>query len=959
MHPARSLHRFVPLVAALLLYPFLAAEAAAGPAYEALLSGQVLDAEAGTPLPGANIHVTGRALDGRPIDTGMATDVEGRFTLDLPDGTYQVAVSFVGYATFVENELSLSGDSDREMTIRLEPSGTLINPITVTASRTPEKLLDAPASITVIEPKELESRTALTMTSHLLSVPAVDVVNTGLVSARIVVRGFNDNLASSLLTMVDYRIARAPSVRLTAPQLIPMSDGDIEQIEVVSGPGSALYGPNAANGVVHLLTRSPFESRGTSVSLAGGQQDVKMGSFRHAGTSGRTFGYKISGQYYSGDEFEYRDPEEIQARSQAIAAGAQPDTLRIGRRNFSVKNLALNGAMEFRDVRSGTLTVSSGITVADNIEVTPTGSAQVKNARQGYGQIRYRRGRLFAQTYANLLNSGSSYFLRTGQPFLDVSKMVAAQIQHYALPRPGLQLTYGIDAFFTMPDGGSTINGRNERSDNVAEIGGYLQSDWDASRWLTLVGAARVDYHDRLAKTTFSPRAALVLKPAGNHTFRATYNRAFLTPLPNDLFSDLLGARDLFTLGQMEPLLGFAPETDLRAQGMQHGFAFSRSANGQPRFRSPFAPLDSRGLTESDYIDLNDPGFTNVMWSVARLSAIGGLADNLADQGTIRPTDVDAISQALDAVLPEQVSGVTNSLRLLSLDRQVFEDVSNVSDVPTLDVTRTRTTELGYKGLIRKALIIGVDAYRTTVSDFKGPYVVGTPNVFLDGSSLHAALIPAIQSALARPENADAMHALLTLDASGEPFANGDGDPAGEVAFLIAAGLAGAIPFGTVSPLEAFDPTAVLLTRQNFGEVTVSGLDVNLMMFLSPQLRIGLMGAWLSDNYFRNVDGVADISLNAPRYKGGMQMHYDGAEGDLGGSLRARYVEGFDVRSDVYVGAVESFFVVDASMYYRVPFSKDTMVNLTIQNLTNNRHREFVFVPEIGRLAMLRLTHEF
>ena len=961
MHPARPMHRLVLLVAALLLLPVFAAESAVpvSESDEALLHGIVLDAESGDPLPGANIHVTGKATDGRSIDTGMATNVEGRFALDLPAGSYRVAISFIGYTTFVDEGLAFAGDSNRELTIRLEPSGNLINPITVTASRTPEKLLDAPASITVLEPRELESRTALTMTSHLLSVPAVDVVNTGLVSARIVVRGFNDNLASSLLTMVDYRIARAPSVRLTAPQLIPMSDGDIEQIEVVSGPGSALYGPNAANGVVHMLTRSPFDSRGTSVSLAGGQQDIKMGSFRHAGTSGRKFGYKISGQYYSGDEFEYRDPEEIEARSQAIADGAQVDTLRIGRRNYSIKNLALNGAMEIRDVRGGTLTVSSGITVADNIEITPTGSAQVKNARQGYGQIRYRRGRLFAQTYANLLNSGSSYFLRTGQPFLDVSKMVAAQVQHYALPRPGLQLTYGVDAFFTMPDGGSTINGRNERSDNVAEVGGYLQSDWDATRWMTLVGAARVDYHDRLDKTTFSPRAALVLKPAGNHTIRATFNRAFVTPLPNDLFSDLLGAQDLFTLGQMEPLLGFAPETDLRAQGMQHGFAFSRSANGLPQFRSPFASLDPRGLTESDYIDLNDPQFTNVMWDVARLSTVEGLADTLVEEGVIGAADIDPISRALDTVLPDNVSGVNNTMRLLSLDREVFDDVSNVKDVPTLDVTRTRTVELGYKGLIKKAFIVGFDAYRTTVSDFKGPYIVGTPNVFLESGSLNAAILPEIRSALALPENAFALNALMAIDASDALYANGDGDPSGEVAFLIAAGLAGAIPFGTVSPVEAFDPTAVLLTRQNFGEVTVNGMDLNVMMFLSRQLRIGVMGAWLSDNYFRNVDGVADISLNAPRYKGGVQVHYDGTEGDLGGSLRARYVEGFDVRSDVYVGSVESFFVVDASMYYRVPFSKNTMVNLTIQNVTDNRHREFVFVPEIGRLAMLRLTHEF
>jgi len=119
------------------------------------------------------------------------------------------------------------------------------------------------------------------------------------------------------------------------------------------------------------------------------------------------------------------------------------------------------------------------------------------------------------------------------------------------------------------------------------------------------------------------------------------------------------------------------------------------------------------------------------------------------------------------------------------------------------------------------------------------------------------------------------------------------------------------------------------------------------------------MYSWLSDNFFRNVDGVDDIALNSPRQKGGAQFYYESEDGRIGFSVRGRYVEGFPVRSDVYVGAVEGFFVVDSSMNYRVPFSKNTQVNLTIQNLTDNKHREFVFVPEIGRLALLRLTHEF
>ena len=924
-----------------------------------VLVGEVLDDEQGTVLPGANVHVIGQSTSGRSIDTGMATDVEGRFRIEVPEGRYSITVSFVGFETRILENVSVGPDALPSITVRLVPADQLINPITITASRSPEKLLDAPAAITVLEPKELRSRTALTAATHLASVPAVDIVNTGLVSSRIVVRGFNDNLASSLLTLVDNRIARAPSVRLTALQLIPMSDGDIEQIEVVSGPASALYGPNAANGVVHMLTRSPFDSRGTSVSLAGGQRDIKLGSFRHAGTRGNRVGYKVSGQYYSGDEFEYRDPEEIAARTLAIQNGAQPDTLRIGQRDFTVRNLALNSALEIRNLASGTLTFNAGITFGDNIEITPTGSAQVNNARIGYGQIRYQRGRLFAQTYGNFLHTGDSYFLRTGQQFTDVSRMIVGQIQHYATPTPHLQLTYGVDALYTMPQGEGTVNGRNENDDNVAEVGGYLQADWDVRSWLSVVGAARADYHNRMGQTTISPRAALVVKPRPNHTLRATFNRAFVTPLPNDLFSDILGSHDVFMLGQMRDLIGFAPITDLRVQGMETGFSFSRSANGRPQFRSPFAPLDPRGLSSSDYIDLDDPTFVNVMWSVARQSAVAGLAQSLADDGSIPASRVDAISAAFDAVLPAEVSGVRHALKILNLEQQVFEEIPDANDAPELDITRTRTFELGYKGLIGKGIIVGIDAYRTTVSDFKGPYVVGTPNVFLDGSTLNTVLLQQVGAALARPENAEAFQTLLELDQSGESFANGDGDPAGEVAFLLAAGLAGAIPFGTVSPVEAFDPTAVMLFRRNFGEVTINGVDANVMMFLSRQLRLGLMGAWLSDNYFRNVDGIDDISLNAPRYKLGFQTFYDGAEGDLGGSLRARYVDGFRVRSDVYVGNVESYFVIDASLYYRIPFSKDTMVNLTIQNLTDNRHREFVFVPEMGRLTTLRLTHQF
>ena len=74
-----------------------------------------------------------------------------------------------------------------------------------------------------------------------------------------------------------------PSLRVNAYSLIPTINEDIEQIEVVSGPGAALYGPNSANGVMHVLTRSPFTSQGTTLSIGGGERRFFTGSLRHAG----------------------------------------------------------------------------------------------------------------------------------------------------------------------------------------------------------------------------------------------------------------------------------------------------------------------------------------------------------------------------------------------------------------------------------------------------------------------------------------------------------------------------------------------------------------------------------------------------------------------------------------------------------------------------------------------------
>ena len=137
-------------------------------------------------------------------------------------------------------------------------------------------------------------------------------------------RGFNSSFSSRLLTLTDGRMANVPSLRLTAYNVIPVSFEDVEQIEVVLGPSSALYGPNAHSGVLNIVTSSPLRSTGTSINIQGGllnQADtdlLKKLTFRTAHKFGN-IGFKLSGvalagqdwTHYNQDEFEGHDPAFI------------------------------------------------------------------------------------------------------------------------------------------------------------------------------------------------------------------------------------------------------------------------------------------------------------------------------------------------------------------------------------------------------------------------------------------------------------------------------------------------------------------------------------------------------------------------------------------------------------------------------------------------------------------------
>ena len=562
------------------------------------IKGQITG-EDGEPLFGANVIVQGSALS-RPLT--VVSEENGMYEAgNLPDGVYEISVSFVGYESVTRSNVRISDGGEVNLDFRLAVEVLYGDQIIVSASRRREKVLDAPASVAVVESEAVQTQRGLSAADYIVGLAGVDNAQTGLFQANTVARGFNNVFSGTLLTLVDNRITRVPSLRFNAHHFIPITNHDVDRVEVVLGPGSALYGPNSANGVMHIITRSPFGSEGTSVSVMGGERDLRNFSFRHAATT-ETVGMKLSGQYFSGTDWEHEDPEEVRLR------GRNP-------RDYDVSRLSGELRLDVRPTEDLTGILSAGFARLNSIEMTGIGAGQADGWTNYSFQGRLLFKDFFIQAFHNSSDAKDTKLLRTNDPIVDKSSFTVLQAQHSLSVEDRHRVTYGVDGLFTRPNTGGTITGANETRDNTDEYGVYVQGESDLNQYLTVVAAARYDDHSHIDERVFSPRAAVVLKPDPLQTFRLTYNRAFGTPSTSNLFLDLVQAKDAFATGRaFAPVLGFSPSFDVRAQGTEDGFTFSRDASGVPYFRSPFAQVI--GLSPSHQIGMNDARFSNVMWGI-------------------------------------------------------------------------------------------------------------------------------------------------------------------------------------------------------------------------------------------------------------------------------------------------------------------------------------------------------
>ena len=270
----------------------------------ATVTGKVVDKKNKNPLIGANIFIE---IDDKII-SGSATDVDGLYTIENidEDGYYNLKASYLGYEPFLlEIEID-NVDQKYEFNLELDPSSIKVDEIIVKDEKRREKKTEAPASKEIISSRDIRRSTTTNLGGYLKGLKGVDFTSTGINNYSLSVRGFNSSSSTRLLMLTDGRVANIPALRVINFSTIPQSSEDVEKIEVVLGPATALYGANAHSGVINIISKPPSTSEGFNASFSGSNDDRELQKFttRYAKKYG-DISFKISGEYVHANEWPY------------------------------------------------------------------------------------------------------------------------------------------------------------------------------------------------------------------------------------------------------------------------------------------------------------------------------------------------------------------------------------------------------------------------------------------------------------------------------------------------------------------------------------------------------------------------------------------------------------------------------------------------------------------------------
>src|SRR5580698_2176627 len=182
-----------------------------------------------------------------------------------------------------------------------------------TVNKEPQEIWKTPAAIFVITQQAIQRSGATTIPEALRLAPGVEVARISADEWSIGIRGFGSRLSRSVLVLMDGRIVYSP---LTAGVYWEVQDyvmEDIDHIEVIRGPGGTIWGANAVNGVINIITKSSKETQGGLVSATAGSELKAAGTTRYGGKIGDNGTYRVYGEYFDEGASYHADADHFDA----------------------------------------------------------------------------------------------------------------------------------------------------------------------------------------------------------------------------------------------------------------------------------------------------------------------------------------------------------------------------------------------------------------------------------------------------------------------------------------------------------------------------------------------------------------------------------------------------------------------------------------------------------------------
>ncbi|MBV8939642.1 MAG: TonB-dependent receptor [Alphaproteobacteria bacterium] len=251
-------------------------------------------------------------------------------------------------------------DSEMEEILSLD-----IADLTVTsASKREQKLSDVPAAIYVISHEDLHRAGITSIPEALRMVPGMEVAQTASNAWAVSARGFNSAFANKLLVLIDGRTIYTPIFSGTYwdDQSVPIED--IDRIEVIRGPGASLYGANAVDGIINIITKSAADTQGNMVSAGGGTREGFIEG-RHGGQSGDAF-YRAYGQFSDYGQMRRPGGDSDHDRWDRARSGFRVDGKGAEKDSYTLEGDAYDGRQSAQQTFATATPPFSATTIRDN-----------------------------------------------------------------------------------------------------------------------------------------------------------------------------------------------------------------------------------------------------------------------------------------------------------------------------------------------------------------------------------------------------------------------------------------------------------------------------------------------------------------------------------------------------------------------------------------------------------------